>query len=66
MQFRADAFNVFNHPNFDQINYFNYPNNVDVTQPSSFGQLPALVTNTGGVNAPGAPRVLQLSGRIQF
>ena len=68
MQFRADAFNVLNHPNFDQINFFNYSNNVDITQPSSFGQLPALVSNaaTGGPFAPGGPRVVQISGRIVF
>jgi hypothetical protein len=68
LQFRADAFNVLNHPNFDQLDYFNYSSYVDITQPSIFGQLPNLVSNpnTGGPNAIGAPRVVQISGRIQF
>ena len=68
LQFRADAFNVLNHPNFDQLDYANYSNYIDITQPSIFGTLPALVSNpaTGGPNAIGAPRVVQLSGRIQF
>jgi hypothetical protein len=57
LQFRADAFNVLNHPNFDQLDYADYSNYIDITQPSSFGQLTAL---------NGAPRVVQLSGRIQF
>ena len=61
LQFRADAFNVLNHPNFDSLSYNNYPNSVDITQPGNFGQLTSLVTV-----APGTPRVVQLSGRIQF
>ncbi|MGC1781615.1 MAG: carboxypeptidase-like regulatory domain-containing protein [Acidobacteriaceae bacterium] len=68
LQFRADAFNVLNHPNFDQLDYDNYSSYIDITQPSIFGTLPALVSNpaTGGPNAIGAPRVVQISGRIQF
>ncbi len=68
LQVRADAFNVLNHPNFDQLEFSDYPNNVDITQPGTFGQLPALVSNplTGGPNAVGAPRVVQVSGRISF
>ena len=56
-QFRADAFNVLNHPNFDDLDYGNYGGNVNITAPSNFGQLVAMNGN---------PRVLQLSGRIQF
>lgn len=60
LQFRADAFNIMNHPNFDTLSYATYSNYIDVTQPGNFGQLTANVTGVG------APRVLQLSGRIQF
>ena len=66
LQLRADAFNVLNHPNFDNLDFSNYGNQVDITQPGTFGQLTALVDNTGGPNAPGSPRVVQISGRIQF
>ncbi|HUV96688.1 MAG TPA: hypothetical protein VMV98_04380 [Acidobacteriaceae bacterium] len=61
LQFRADAFNVLNHPNFDSLDYANYSGYIDITQPSNFGQLTSLVTTQ-----PGTPRVVQLSGRIQF
>ncbi|HEY5255195.1 MAG TPA: carboxypeptidase-like regulatory domain-containing protein [Acidobacteriaceae bacterium] len=57
LQFRADAFNVLNHPNFNQLDYSDYSSYIDITQASNFGQLTAI---------NGAPRVLQLSGRIQF
>ncbi len=57
LQFRADAFNVLNHPNFDDLDYGNYGAYTNITAPSNFGQLTAM---------NGAPRVVQLSGRIQF
>lgn len=56
-QFRADAFNVFNHPNFDDLDYGSYGGEDNITATSNFGQLTAM---------NGAPRVLQLSGRIEF
>ena len=64
--FRADAFNVLNHPNFDDLDYSNYNSYTNITAPSQFGQLTAMA-NDGNPRAPiGNPRVLQLSGRIQF
>jgi hypothetical protein len=56
-KFRADAFNVLNHPNFDDLDYGSYGGNDNITATTNFGQLTA--TN-------GNPRVLQLSGRIEF
>ena len=61
LQFRADAFNVLNHPNFQDLSYFNNSSTIDITQPSNFGQLTAQVNTL-----PGSARVVQLSGRIQF
>ena len=55
MLFRADAFNVLNHPNFNSPG--NNTSYDDITQASNFGRLT-------GMN--GNARVLQLSGRLQF
>ncbi len=57
LRFRADAFNVMNHPNFNQLNYADYSGQIDITQPGNFGQL---------TEVNGQPRVVQLSGKIQF
>ena len=54
-QFRADAYNVLNHPNFASPGTNSSYD--DITQPGSFGQLTSM---------NGGARVLQLSGRVQF
>ena len=56
-KFRADAFNVLNHPNFDDLDYGSYGGQVNITATSNFGQLTGVT---------GDRRVLQLSGRIEF
>lgn len=56
-KFRADAFNVLNHPNFDDLDYGSFGGEINITATTNFGQLTA--TN-------GNPRVLQLSGRVEF
>jgi len=50
-QFRAEAFNLFNHPIFGQ------PGN-DVSNPNSFGQI--------GTSQANSNRQLQFSGKIVF
>jgi len=55
VQFRADAFNALNHPNFDDLNYGDYSGETNIT--GNFGQLTKM---------NGDRRVVQLSGRIQF
>ncbi|MGH9587520.1 MAG: carboxypeptidase regulatory-like domain-containing protein [Acidobacteriaceae bacterium] len=56
MQFRADAFNVLNHPNFDSPGD-NAPSPYQDITTSNFGQLTSM---------NGGPRVLQLGARMQF
>jgi len=66
LRFRADAFNAFNHPNFEvpSQNEFNGYDNTDITGPSGFGQISFAVTPTGNLN--NGARVLQLSLRLEF
>jgi hypothetical protein len=59
LKFRADAFNVFNHPNF--ATPLDGSNAVDFTN-SSFGQITA-TTNAGGTSPF---RVAQFSLRVEF
>jgi hypothetical protein len=81
LQFRVDAFNIFNHPNFPTLNTTlnftgSYPNNLTVANNpyNSAGQL----VNQNGFGTPStslitntgvpaaAPRILQTLIRIQF
>ncbi len=61
LQFRAEFFNAFNHPNFGNPS-------VDVSSPGSFGKVsntlaPILGTDSGG---PGDPREIQLALKLYF
>jgi hypothetical protein len=62
LQFRAEAFNIFNHPSFGQINSF-YGQN-------TFGQATATLANSPGVLSPlyqmGGARSLQLALKLMF
>ncbi len=62
LQFRAEAFNVFNHPNFGSINGF-------FTEPT-FGQATGTLANSLGVLSPlyqqGGPRSMQFALKLLF
>jgi hypothetical protein len=66
LKFRADAFNVLNHPNFQvpAENVYNGYDAQDFQQGAGFGQINFTVTPSGNEN-DGA-RVLQLSLRLEF
>jgi len=68
LQFRAEAFNVFNHPNFGTIN-----TNYCVTGPGTgctFGQATATLAQSLGVFSPlyqsGGPRSMQFALKLMF
>lgn len=60
LKFRADAFNVLNHPNFLPPGETSSQN--DVSQPGSFGQLTGMNSGANGITF----RVLQLALRLEF
>jgi hypothetical protein len=70
LQFRIDAFNVFNHPNFTNLN-----TTINFTNTGAFAIAPpfnwktngfgSVATNSVGA-AFGAPRILQMLVRVQF
>ena len=66
LKFRADAFNVLNHPNFEipSENVFNGLDEEDILQGKNFGQISYTVSPTGNLN--NGARVLELSLRLEF
>jgi len=65
LKFRADAFNVLNHPNFQvpSNNSYNGLDESDITN-ATFGQISYTVVPTGNLN--NGARVLELSLRLEF
>lgn len=75
LQLRLEAFNVFNHPNFSNINmnwYMNSPTGttpaelVINTRPSGQGINKDYGNYFGEYNSVGSPRILQLAAKIYF
>jgi hypothetical protein len=77
LQFRVDAFNVFNHPNFTglnaTLNFTGYPNPVLANNATPYNSAGRLVNVTGfgaatvpQLGAAGAARTLQTLIRITF
>ena len=66
LKFRADAFNAFNHPNFDipAENVFNGYDQQDYQQGPGFGLINFTVQPPGNENS--GARVLQLALRLEF
>jgi hypothetical protein len=66
LQFRAEAFNVFNHPNFGTINSFFCPPGPFCT----FGQATRTLAHSLGVLGPlyqmGGPRSMQFALKLAF
>ena len=60
LKFRADAFNVFNHPTFGT------PAMNIVTNASNFGQITGTTTGLGQSSTNGGARVAQFSLRLEF
>ena len=66
LKFRADAFNAFNHPNFEipSENVFNGLDEEDILRGAGFGKISYTVTPVGNLN--NGARVLELSLRLEF
>jgi hypothetical protein len=76
LQFRAETFNIFNHPNFANPSDFGDPSHLTLAQTSSFGvaneMLATGLSSTGvpGQLSPlfqiGGPRSMQFAFRLGF
>jgi carboxypeptidase family protein len=73
LQFRAEAFNIFNHPNFGRIdpNYCSLdPNSPSFSSPCTFGQALSMLNQSLGSVAPqyqqGGPRSMQFALKLLF
>jgi hypothetical protein len=66
LEFRAEAFNIFNHPNFGSIN----PNYCSPSPGCTFGQAQATLANSLGVLSPiyqmGGARSMQFALKVNF